>query len=88
MQTYVTPLTMKRPFFQHAWLVLFLLTSSSWALAQSGSLVVSGSLKHEKTKERLDNVTVSVLRGGRPSTKLRWTAMESTFSICLCVTIT
>ena len=64
MQTYVTPLTMKRPFFQHAWLVLFLLTSSSWALAQSGSLVVSGSLKHEETKERLDNVTVSVLRGG------------------------
>ena len=64
MQTYVTPLTMKRPFFKHAWLVLFLLTSSSWALAQSGSLVVSGSLKHEETKERLDNVTVSVLRGG------------------------
>lgn len=64
MQTYVTHLTMKRPFFQHAWLVLFLLTSSSWALAQSGSLVVSGSLKHEETKERLDNVTVSVLRGG------------------------
>ena len=55
---------MKRPFFQHAWLVLFLLTSSSWALAQSGSLVVSGSLKHEKTKARLDHVTVSVLRGG------------------------
>ena len=64
MQTYVTPLTMKRPFFKHAWLVLFLLTSSSWALAQSGSLVVSGSLKHEETKDRLDNVTVSVLRGG------------------------
>ena len=64
MQTYVTPLTMKRPFFKHAWLVLFLLTSSSWGWAQSGSLVVSGSLKHEETKERLDNVTVSVLRGG------------------------
>ncbi|HBS19705.1 MAG TPA: hypothetical protein DEA66_02570, partial [Flavobacteriales bacterium] len=64
MQTYVTPLTMKRLFFKHAWLVLFLLTSSSWGWAQSGSLVVSGSLKHEETKDRLDNVTVSVLRGG------------------------
>ena len=64
MQTYVTPLTMKLSFFKHAWLVLFLLTSSSWGWAQSGSLVVSGSLKHEETKERLDNVTVSVLRGG------------------------
>ena len=64
MQTYVTPLTMKRLFFKHAWLVLFLLTSSSWGWAQSGSLVVSGTLKHEETKDRLDNVTVSVLRGG------------------------
>ena len=64
MQTYVTPLTMKRLFFKHAWLVLFLLTSSSWGWSQSGSLVVSGTLKHEETKDRLDNVTVSVLRGG------------------------
>ncbi len=64
MQTYVTPLTMKRLFFRHASLVLFLLTSSSWGWAQSGSLVVSGTLKHEETKDRLDNVTVSVLRGG------------------------
>ncbi|MEC7949778.1 MAG: hypothetical protein VX190_00345 [Bacteroidota bacterium] len=55
---------MKRLFFKHAWLVLFLLTSSSWGWAQSGSLVVSGTLKHEETKDRLDNVTVSVLRGG------------------------
>lgn len=64
MQTYVTPLSMKRSFFKHAWLVLFLLTSASWGVAQSGSLVVSGSLKHEETKQRLDNVTVSVLSGG------------------------
>ena len=28
------------------------------------SLVVSGSLKHEETKQRLDNVTVSVLQNG------------------------
>ena len=64
MQTYVTPLSMKRSFFKHAWLVLFMLTSASWGVAQSGSLVVSGSLKHEETKQRLDNVTVSVLSGG------------------------
>ena len=31
---------------------------------QSGSLVVSGTLKHEETKQRLENVTVSVLQNG------------------------
>lgn len=64
MQTYATPPRAQRLSMRPAWTMLlcFFWTSLSWA--QSEALVVSGTLKHEETKERLDNVTVSVLQDG------------------------
>jgi chemotaxis protein histidine kinase CheA len=44
--------------------MLVCLMCSASAGAQTESLVVSGSLKHEDTKAKLDNVTVSVTRDG------------------------
>ena len=64
MQNYVTPFLKKHLVFRLAWLVISMCMFAMVGFSQSGSLVVSGSLKHEKTKQRLDNVTVSVLRGG------------------------
>lgn len=64
MQTYATPPRARRPWIQGALtiLVCWIWTSMGWAQAES--LVVSGSLKHEETKERLVNVTVNVLQDG------------------------
>ncbi len=66
MQTYATPFFMKRLFFRRTSLALSLLMWTLVGLSQSGSLVVSGNLKHEETKQRLENVTVSVLQAGEP----------------------
>lgn len=55
---------MKLVSLRHAFLVLSLMNWAVLGLAQSGSLVVSGNLKHEETKQRLDNVTVAVFQGG------------------------
>jgi len=64
MQTYATPTRARRPWIQGVFAVLCFLFLATSAWSQSESLVVSGSLKHEDTKERLDNVMVSVLQDG------------------------
>ncbi len=64
MQTYATPPSATRPWFQGLVVLLVFLMSSTSMWAQSESLVVSGNLKHEDTKVKLDNVTVSVTRNG------------------------
>lgn len=64
MQTYATPTRAQRPWIQEALAVMCFLFLATSGWSQSESLVVSGSLKHEDTKVRLDNVTVSVLQDG------------------------
>jgi hypothetical protein len=64
MQTYATPTRARRPWIQGVFAVLCFLFLATSAWSQSESLVVSGSLKHEDTKQRLDNVMVSVLQDG------------------------
>ena len=64
MQTYATPPRAQRLWIREAMTAVALLLFTLMGFAQSESLVVSGSLKHEETKDRLENVTVSVLQDG------------------------
>ena len=64
MQTYATPFSALRFIWKGFLLALVCCMGAVHGWGQSESLVVSGNLKHEETKQRLDNVTVSVLQNG------------------------
>ena len=64
MQTYATPFSALRFIWKGFLLALVCWMGAVQGWGQSESLVVSGNLKHEETKQRLDNVTVSVLQNG------------------------
>ena len=65
MQTYATHLLNGRRFLRVLLAVALAMVVDLVACSEE-SLVVSGTLKHEETKQRLTNVTVSVLQFGEP----------------------
>ena len=67
MQTYTTPTMNCTPFSAHALrvLVLWLLLGCGMSMGAWGqSLVISGTLRNEDTRGKMDNVTVTVLQNG------------------------
>ena len=81
MQTYATHLLNGRRFLRGLLAAALVIVVGSTAWAQDESLVVSGTLKHEETKQRLTNVAVSVLQFGEPFMKLMRTATASTLDL-------
>ena len=66
MQTYATLFLNGRHHLGVLLTVILAMVATGGVFAQDASLVVSGTLKHEETKQRLANVTVSVLQFGEP----------------------
>ena len=67
MQTYTTPSMNDTPFSAHALRVsvLWLLLACGMSMGAWGqSLVISGTLRNEDTRGKMDNVTVTVLQNG------------------------
>ena len=67
MQTYTTPTMNGTPFSAHALRVsvLWLLLGCGVSMGAWGqSLVISGTLRNEDTRDKMDNVTVTVLQNG------------------------
>ena len=67
MQTYTTPTMNGTPFSAHALRVsvLWLLLGCGLSMGAWGqSLVISGTLRNEDTRDKMDNVTVTVLQNG------------------------
>lgn len=64
MQTYTTPSRSRISGRALLWLVVFAIGFPLFSSAQLGSLVVSGNLRHEDNKNKLTDVTVTVLQNG------------------------
>jgi hypothetical protein len=49
------------PTFKHLLLLLLTVFTSGWGLAQADGVLIEGELRHKKTREPLQNVTVTVM---------------------------
>ena len=51
------------PMLKHLLLLLLTVFTSGWGLAQADGVLIEGELRHKKTRDPLQNVTVTVMIG-------------------------